>query len=731
MAVTGPGEALTPSEDRRTMADSLPTWLRGWRRPLVGPVVVLFGALVLIVAGTLPVWGTRLIAPQYPKGLELWFYGGRVEGPLSEVNGLNHYIGMQPIDLSRVPEMALWPLAVVGGAAMLAVAVLWRGWIGRLALLGLWLVPITVLADIQRWLIIFGNELDPTSALRLDPFVPWVVGPSRVWNFTVWTYPGAALVLFWAVALAATLGRRAPQVPTRLRFGTATAAVLVAAVGAALVVMPAMEPTHGEAASGMPLAFSEPTRADAQTLIAEAASGSTVTLPPGTYLGRLLIDKPLTVAADGEVHIRGDGRGSVITIASSDVTLRGLAVAGSGGQGEDGAGVMVVDSERVSLEGLRVSDSFTGISVLGGADVRIVGSTIAGSGQSLLDAQHATAAVPGPDATQDQDRHADHGPRAGPQGQGDAIHLWAVRGVLLRENVIHDVRDGVYLNYADEVLADSNRVSSSRYAIHAMFGNGLTIFGNELRDNLSGLVFMYSTDVLAGRNVVVDHQSAGTGVGVVLKDVTGVRLAENVISRNRVGLRAEGTGHVGLYKAEVLRNRFGSNGTAVSLTATANMGFGGNSFEANLTSVLALEHGTERKNQWTYQGTGNTWSEYAGYDLAGDGKGDVAHVAHAGAQVVFTSAPALELYSTSPAYHLLSRAQALSGTGRAPVVVDTSPLTIDVAAAQTDDASPPMSPAWLAVASVLVGMGLGGQLGPTVGRLPDRLRRTVARRHDS
>ena len=105
------------------------TWRQHLGGPWTRPIATIGGAVLLVVAGFMPVWGTRLVAPQYPKGLELWFYGDRVEGPVREVNGLNHYIGMQSIDLSAVPEMVLWPLAVVGPALLLVMAVLWSGWL--------------------------------------------------------------------------------------------------------------------------------------------------------------------------------------------------------------------------------------------------------------------------------------------------------------------------------------------------------------------------------------------------------------------------------------------------------------------------------------------------------------------------------------------------------------------------------------------------------------------------
>jgi len=225
-------EVTAPEKDASGVS-----WRERLGSPYTGPIVTIVGAVLITIGGFLPVWGTKLLAPQYPKGLSLWFFGDRVEGPVREVNGLNHYIGMQSIDLTKVPEMALWPLAIVGSVLVLAVAVLWRGWISRFALLALWLVPVIVLLDIQRWLITFGTELDPTAALSLGGFVPTVVGPSEVWNFTILTFPGPALIIIWGVALLATLARRARQPERRLRWGSASLALLIAGIGTALLAL--------------------------------------------------------------------------------------------------------------------------------------------------------------------------------------------------------------------------------------------------------------------------------------------------------------------------------------------------------------------------------------------------------------------------------------------------------------------------------------------------------------
>ncbi|MEO6060202.1 MAG: hypothetical protein ABIQ05_09585, partial [Candidatus Limnocylindria bacterium] len=276
------------------------TWLGGGLGP---PLATLLGSAILLVAAVVPVWISQLRAPQYPKGLWLWVYGGRVDGDLREINGLNHYIGMRTIDPANVPELILWAPMIIGLSLALSLAVFQRGWFGRLALIGLWLAPLGILADIQRWLATFGLNLDPQAALRLDPFIPWAIGPTEVWNFDVLAFPGPALVLLLVVALLATLARRLPLPSRTVQLATTVAALGGVALLVVLVAVPSLRPA-GEAESGgngSPVAGSF----DLRAAVASAEPGATVVVPEGTYRVNLEIDRPLTLVAEGEVVLDG------------------------------------------------------------------------------------------------------------------------------------------------------------------------------------------------------------------------------------------------------------------------------------------------------------------------------------------------------------------------------------------------------------------------------------------
>ncbi len=196
------------------------------RRRVIRPVVVriasgLAAIALLLVAARLPIWRALFAAPQYPQGLSIAAYGNRVEGDLSEINELSHYIGMPPFNFVGMPEMRLWPLVILVAMAATVVAVVTRGrWPRRLACAVVWLVPIGALADVQFRLWQVGHSLDPTSAIRVTPFTPRVVGPTTLMNFTIQAFPGSALVL---IAVAAALVTSAPFAARRLARGGAPA----------------------------------------------------------------------------------------------------------------------------------------------------------------------------------------------------------------------------------------------------------------------------------------------------------------------------------------------------------------------------------------------------------------------------------------------------------------------------------------------------------------------------
>ncbi len=160
------------------------------------------GLLVGLAALVLPLWEVRLGAPQYPEGLGLRIYAHTVAGikpnDLQNINGLNHYIGMQAITPEAIPELRYMPW-LIGGLILVGLGIAARG--TRRALLG-WLVAFALLGavglwDFWRWEHDYGHNLDMDKAIIIVPgmtYQPPLIGSKQLLNFTATAWPGLGAI---------------------------------------------------------------------------------------------------------------------------------------------------------------------------------------------------------------------------------------------------------------------------------------------------------------------------------------------------------------------------------------------------------------------------------------------------------------------------------------------------------------------------------------------------------
>jgi hypothetical protein len=154
-------------------------------------------AILLLISLFLPWWQLTLHAPQYPKGLAVEAYLNRLDGDVSEIDGLNHYIGMRPLNEAASFERQVSMYGIVGISLLILAAVFVHNrWAALLALPAL-LLPVFFLADLQFWLANFGTNLDPTAALSssIEPFIPPVLGEGTIGQFRTMALPDYSLYL--------------------------------------------------------------------------------------------------------------------------------------------------------------------------------------------------------------------------------------------------------------------------------------------------------------------------------------------------------------------------------------------------------------------------------------------------------------------------------------------------------------------------------------------------------
>lgn len=167
-------------------------------------IMVVAAALLLIPSAFLPVWKITLVAPQYPQGLSLVIYPGKVAGEVQEVNILNHYIGMKEIEPDEFPEFRFIPFLILRFLALAVLAALVaRLEIGALGWIDFSVFGLVMLIDFQHWLHEYGHNLSPAAPIKIDPFSPSFIGTTQVANFTVKSWPAAGAIL---MAIAGILG---------------------------------------------------------------------------------------------------------------------------------------------------------------------------------------------------------------------------------------------------------------------------------------------------------------------------------------------------------------------------------------------------------------------------------------------------------------------------------------------------------------------------------------------
>ena len=151
----------------------------------------------ILVSLFLPYWHMTLEAPQYPDGLNVTAFINRLTGDITEIDGLNHYIGMRPLEEAAQLERSLSVVMLLALMLLVEGAVhVHSKWAALLAMPAI-LFPPFFLLDLHLWMSHFGQNLDPTAPLSnaIKPFTPPVLGVGMIGQFKTIASPGAGLIL--------------------------------------------------------------------------------------------------------------------------------------------------------------------------------------------------------------------------------------------------------------------------------------------------------------------------------------------------------------------------------------------------------------------------------------------------------------------------------------------------------------------------------------------------------
>lgn len=384
--------------------------------------------------------------------------------------------------------------------------------------------------------------------------------------------------------------------------------------------------------------------------MAEAAPGSVVTIPAGVHHGDLTITKPLTLVGAPGAVLDGDGRGDVIRIVASDVTVRDLTIRNSGTSLTDmNAGIYVEQAARdVVIKGNDLEHILFGIYLDGSAGTRVLNNRVRG----ILERRVVD--------------------------RGDGIHLWNDTNVLVEGNDISGTRDGIYIYISPHNRIIGNRIHEVRYGIHYMYSNHDLVALNVSSDNRAGYALMQSDHL----DVYGNRSDGDDDYGMLLNYVTYSDFYDNIIERLRaesgsggdIILGGEGKG-VFVYNSEYnkfYRNVVAEDPIGIHVTAGSdNDVFFCNSFVNNRIQVKYVQNVSE---EWSWRGVGNYWSDYLGWNLTGDGLGDVPYRPNDGVDILLWKYPSAALLMSSPAILVLRYVQRAFPIFMPPSVQDSHPL---------------------------------------------------------
>lgn len=590
----------------------------------------LTAAGLVVLSAQLPLWSMKMKAPQYPRGLRLDAYGTGMVGDIRELNIINHYIGMAPLDPAPALETALFPVGIALLVSLCLLAPFHR-WLRRAAVAACVAMPLGILADLQWWLYAYGNSLDPTAPIRMKPFTPLVFGSSTLGNFVTTSMISWGIVAMLAAGVVLLIGERLASGLDRRRHMPVAGRTRTAAAAAAAAVALAFAPA---AVAADPL----------QARIDAAPRGSTVLVEGGSHAGPIVVRGPLTLIGTRGAVIDGGGRGSVVTIEGDGVVFRGFVVRNSGRRvTEEAAGIKATGSGHRITDN-HVHDVYFGIHVGDGRHHVIRGNTIA----------------PG----------ERHGARP-----GHGISLWYVTDSELSHNRIAAARDGIYLSFTERVAVSDNEITGCRYGLHSMNSQQATFERNRLARNLLGAALMQSDRIVLRGNRIEQHREGTAAYGVLLKDIGDLTAEDNLILANRVGLYAESVPTQPSREARFARNVIAGNEVGLALQGSAALTLTGNRIADNLTDVRPLGRRLSAGMRWSRDGIGNSWSEYRGYDANRDGIGDLPHRVEHAMDAVIARSPLAQAFLYTPAHLAFEAAARMFPLYRQdPVLVDEHPL---------------------------------------------------------
>ena len=379
-----------------------------------------------------------------------------------------------------------------------------------------------------------------------------------------------------------------------------------------------------------------------QAAIDAAHPGDKILVREGTYTGNLILKKQIILEGINRPTLQGNGTGSVITILADGCMVAGFVIERSGGDLTREDSGLLLKSNRNIIEDNELRDILYGIYLYSSSGNALRRNRIRGR------------------------------PELDVGGRGAGLHLWNSPDNIIEDNLITEERDGIYVQSSNGNQIRRNRVTNLRYGLHYMSSDRNVFEDNLFSNNIAGAAIMYSNKIELRRNAFI-HNRGFSSFGILFQECNDLLAEENFIVDNATGIFMEA-----LRKTTFRRNTIANNDVALQMFSSSDANvFTENNFIDNLSPLQLIGRSTTTK--WSANGRGNFWSDYDGYDLNEDGRGDVPLRIQNVFQYLEGNHPRLRLYFDSAAARAMAMAEKTFPILKGSPVVDDAPLMNPVA----------------------------------------------------
>ncbi|MEP1095594.1 MAG: nitrous oxide reductase family maturation protein NosD [Cyclobacteriaceae bacterium] len=323
-----------------------------------------------------------------------------------------------------------------------------------------------------------------------------------------------------------------------------------------------------------------------QEAIGLANTGDSILVKPGVYPAiNIELNKPITIIGMDGAVLDGSGEGYVLKVLADSVTISGFKIVNSGrSYTKDFAAIYAYRADHFRFLNLEIVDPFFGILLEKSKNGLVKNNKVYGVSKREDDS-------------------------------GNGIHMWHCSEVIVENNEVYGLRDGIYLEFVDRSKVWKNYTHNNiRYGLHFMFSNEDEYLENTFENNGAGVAVMFSKFIVMKENRFIRNWGTAS-YGLLLKEIYDAEVVNNTFTENTIGIFIEGSTRI-----NYTQNQFEQNGWAIKVSGGCyenlffKNNFIGNSFDVSYNTKM---------NDNSFNG--NYWSDYTGYDLDKDGIGDVPY----------------------------------------------------------------------------------------------------------